>query len=604
MGLNVDDATISLLVTAGVVVLFVWGRFPVEVVAMGSALVLFATGVITVQQAVSGFGDPAVVLIASLFIVSEGLDSTGVTTWAGQALLRGAGTSRTRLVILMMLVVALMAALVSITGAVAALLPMVVVVAVRIKEHASKLLMPLAFGASAGSMLTLTGTPANVIVSDAANDAGEGRFGYFEFAWVGIPLVIVTVLLVLMLGDRLLPERHSQVAPVDLSQIADTVAVQYRLRDSDLHRLRVRSVSDLAGRAVDGLGLADDTLRLIGAQRPDGTSIPDDGVLRVDDVLVVRGTPERVGELLVEHDLALLRRISEGDAVLDREVGLSEVVVPPRSPLVGVPVFAGMQVRGRDVLVLAVQRQGSMIANETITLQVGDTLLVSGAWEDLLAEADSDHLLMVHSPEAIRRQAVPFGPRARRAVAVLAGMVLLLSSGVVPPVVASLLAAGAMIVLGVLNVDQALRAVNWPTVVLIGALFPLSIAIRESGAGEMLATRLVDAVAGAGVLPLIAALFLFTAVFSQLISNTATALFVAPIAVSAAATLDISAKPLLMTVAVGASAAFLTPVSTPGNMMVMGPAGYRFGDYWKLGLPLLVAFLIMTLLVVPVVWPL
>jgi di/tricarboxylate transporter len=211
-------------------------------------------------------------------------------------------------------------------------------------------------------------------------------------------------------------------------------------------------------------------------------------------------------------------------------------------------------------------------------------------------------VLVVDQPDLVRRQAVPLGPGAKRAIVVLAVMVVLLATGAVPPVVAGLLAAGAIVLLGVLSVEQCYRAISWTTVILVAGMIPLSTAMQESGAAAKLADGLVQVVGDAGPYALLVGLFVLTATLGQLISNMATALIVIPVAVSAAADMDVSAKPVLMSVTVAAAASFLTPVATPANLMVMGPGGYRFGDYWKLGLPLLVLFGVVATVLVPVFW--
>jgi Na+/H+ antiporter NhaD/arsenite permease-like protein len=208
-----DDITITFAIVAAVVVLFVWGRVPVEVVAVGAAVALWATGVLSLEQALAGFGDPTVLFIASLFVVSEALDATGVTTWVGQRLIAWAGDGRTRLLVLMMLIVALLTALISVNGAVAALLPVVVVIAVRLRRAPSQLLMPLVFFSHAGSLLALTGTPVHVIIVEASRDAGAGGFGYFSFALVGIPVLLAVTAIVVLFGERLLPTRIPPTCP-------------------------------------------------------------------------------------------------------------------------------------------------------------------------------------------------------------------------------------------------------------------------------------------------------------------------------------------------------------------------------------------------------
>ncbi len=517
-----SDSTITFLILGGTVVVFVWDRFPIGVVAFGVALSLWATGVLDLDQALGGFGDPTVIFIASLFVVGEALDATGVTAWAGQQLTSGAGDSRTRLVVLMMCTVAVLTALISVNGAVAALLPVMAVTATRLRMSPSQLLMPLAFGAHAGSLLALTGSPVNVIVSEYADDAGVGRFGFFSFALVGLPLLAGSIAIVVLLGERLLPVRTPKSIARDLGNLAQTLVEEYALT----------------------------------------------------------------------HDPAEL--VSRGS-------GVAEVVVPPRSGLAGATMFPGMTTDSGDLVVLAIRRRDQELNGETV-IAVGDTLLLQGPWHHLEHHLDDPDVLVVDDPALIRRQAVPLGPGAAQVLVIVAGMVILLVGGLVPPAVAGLLAAGAIVLSGVLTVDQAYRGIGWTTVILVGGMIPLSTAMVSSGAAQTLADRLVDIVGDAGPRALLLGLVVLTFALGQLISNMATALIVLPVAASAASELDVSAKPVLMAVAVASAAAFLTPVATPANLMVMGPGGYRFADYWKLGLPLLTLFGLVAVLLVPVIW--
>jgi di/tricarboxylate transporter len=256
-----------------------------------------------------------------------------------------------------------------------------------------------------------------------------------------------------------------------------------------------------------------------------------------------------------------------------------------------------------DLVVLAVQREGREPSAGATTLQAGDTLLVQGTWDALDANLADPDVLVVDAPEIVRRQAVPLGQGSGEAIAILLGMVVLLASGIVPAVVAGLLAASAMVLLRVLSMKQAYRGINWTTVVLVGAMFPLSTAMVQSGAADRIAEGLVSVVGGAGPTALLAGLFVITAVFGQLISNMATALIMIPIAVSAAVGLGISVQPVLMSLTVAAAAALLTPVATPVNLMVMGPGGYRFGDYWRLGLVVMAVFFVAAVFLVPIFWP-
>jgi di/tricarboxylate transporter len=281
--------------------------------------------------------------------------------------------------------------------------------------------------------------------------------------------------------------------------------------------------------------------------------------------------------------------------------GVAEVVIPPRSALLGASVYPGMPSTNGDLVVLAIHRDGRNVQRE-ITLEVGDILLLRGTWDALDQRTAHPDLLVVDSPDLIRRRAAPRGGRAAVAIALSLLMVALLSAKVLPEPVIGLLVASAMIVFRALTIEQAYKAVSWTTVVLVAAMIPLATAMRETGAAEALATTLVRIVGDAGPYALLIGLFALTATLGQLISNMATALVVSPIAVSAAAALGVSARPLLMAVTVAAAAAFLTPVATPVNLMVREPGGYHFGDYWKLGLPLLLLYFIATVAIVPFVW--
>jgi len=382
--------------------------------------------------------------------------------------------------------------------------------------------MPLAFAAHAGGLLVLTASPVNVVVSEAADDAGVGAFGFFEFALVGLPLLAGSVAIVVLFGERLLPTRAPRAIKRDFSAHARTLVEQYGL-----------------------------------------------------DV-----EPERL---------------------LTRGRGVAEVVIPPRSGLAGETAFPGMVTESGDLVVLAIQRGEEDLVGET-TLAVGDTLLLKGTWGALDEHLDDPDILVVDEPDQVRRQVAPLGSSARLTLLVVGAMVVLLATGVAPPAVSGLLAACAIVVTRVLTIEQAYRGIQWTTVILVAGMLPLSTAMTQTGAANELADGLVDVVGDRGPRALLLGLVLLVLVLGQLISNMATALIVIPIAVSAAAELDVSAKPVLMAVCVAAAAAFITPVATPANLMVMEPGGYRFGDYWKLGLPMLALFALVAVLLVPVIW--
>ncbi|MFO1204379.1 MAG: SLC13 family permease [Burkholderiales bacterium] len=600
-----SDIAITFTILIVAVGLFVWNRVPVAVVALGVALALFYTGVLDAGAAFAGLGDPVVIFIATLFVISAGLEAAGVTTWAGQMLIRRAGASHTRLLVLVMLVCVLFTAAMSFIGAVAALLPVAVVAAMRVGLPISRIAMPLAFSASAGGLMTLVGSPVNVLMSNAAEYAGVGGFGFFEFAAAGIPLVAGTMAIIVLLGRYLLPARNGEALPADFSRHARTLVEQYRIADG-LLRLRVREASPYIGITRSALSLDDyPGLTLISIQSGGSRGARERTTIGEGDLILVRGAAEPAGRLAADKHLAPYTDGVGDDvasALFNRESGLAEVVIPPRSNLIGRTVFPGMVTRDGELIVLAVQRRGEDQGAQPTALAAGDHVLLQGTWQGLDRKLADPEVLFVDSPDLVRRQAVALGRGAKRAIAILALLILLLASGLVPSVVAGVTCACAMVLLGVITMPQAYRGIDWTTLILLGGMIPLSTAMTTSGAADMMAEHLLALVGEAGPRALLGGLFVLTLVLGQLISNTATALIIAPIAVAASVELGISPRPVLMSIAVAAAASFFTPVATPPNVMVMGPGGYRFGDYWKLGLPCAIWFGVVAVFLVPLWW--
>lgn len=517
-----DPVAIVFVILALAIVAFMMGRVPVGVVAMGVAIALWATDVLDLNQALAGFGDPTVIFIATLFVVSEALDSSGVTAWAGQQVIQRGGTKRGTVMVMLGVLVAVLAALISVNGAVASLIPVAVVVALRAGLAPSQMLMPLAFSAHAGSLLALTGTPVNVIVSEAAADGGGRPFHYAEFALVGIPLVVATVAIVVLVGKRLLPNNVPASLPPDVVAHARALRATYE--------------------------------------------------------------------------------IPEGTELLGAQAGVTEVVIAPRSPLIGTHLFVGQCTPSGDLVVMAMRRSGESLDGADVTLAAGDTLLLRGTWEHLERHTAGEEVLVVADPADVRR-AIPLGRGAKRSIAIVIAMVVLLATGAVPPAIAGLLAVGALILSGVMGPARVYRAVSWTTVVLVAGMIPLSTAFISTGAADRIADGVLNVVGGTSPTLALLALVILTVVLGQMISNTATVLIMVPIATVLAADLGVSILPFMMALAVAGAASFLTPVATAANTMVLEPGGYKFGDYWKLGLPLLLVFVLVAVLWVPVVWP-
>jgi di/tricarboxylate transporter len=601
----VSDAAITFAILGAMVALFVWRPAPNAAVALGGALALYATGVLGLDQALAGFGDRAVLFIASLLVVSAALEASGLTAWVGQVVIRHAGDSETRLLVLTMLLVAALTGLIGVTGAVTAVLPIVVLLAVRLRRAPSRLVLPLAFAAHPASLLLLTGSLVNVVIADAASDAGLEPFGLFELGKVGVPLVAGTILIVALLWRVLIPERYGPTIPDDLSRHAGTLAAQYDLFEGVV-RLEVEAGSPLVGRPPRALPLdAERALTVLAVQTRRGHPRRRAPVA-AGDVLVVRGRPEAVAAVAAGHGLRPIEDAPGASleaVLLNRETGFAEVIVPPRSPLVGQRVFEGMTAPGGQLLILGVQRRGRPAGPGEVVVEEGDTLLVQGDWQALDDLHHDPEVVVVDAPDLIRRQSGTLGVGARRALAVVGVMVGGLASGVAPPVVVVLTAALALVTLRVLPVEQAFRAISGTTLVMVAGLIALAAAMRETGAAKSVALELLAQVGGLGTHAVLATLFVLTAGLGQLISSTATALIVTPIAISIAGEIGLDPRTALVTVAVAAAASFLTPVASTCNLVVQAPGGLRFGDYWRLGLPLMLWFFVVATFLVPVLWP-
>jgi di/tricarboxylate transporter len=459
--------------------------------------------------------------------------------------------------------------------------------------------MPLAFGAHAGSQLALTGTPIHILVSDAAVAAGEAGFSYFDFAPVGLPLVVAAISVVLLVGRRLLPVREPDTITPDLSDHARTLIDHYGLGEW-VAKLEIPENSPLVGTPAGDLATELEVVDVTGRIGSMGLASP----MPEGAVITVRGTTQQIEDLISEHRLVKRPPAMGGNEMLmDRRIGVVELVIPPRSPIIGEHVFPGETTASGDFVVLALQRRGEKIEGEGVRLDVGDTVLLQGTWA-ALARFDPSNALVVDEPGEIRRQAFPLGPGSLRAILCMLGMVVLLATGAVSAAVAAILAAGALVLTRVLTMRQVYHSVNWTIVVMVAALIPVSVAVEQSGVAADIAGGLVDLVRGAGPYALLFGLFVITAIFGQLISNTATALIMIPIAITAATDFGISVRPVMMSLTVAAAGAFLTPIATAANLMIMEPAGYKFADYWKLGGLMLLLFGLAAVFLVPVFWPL
>ncbi len=622
------------------IVLFIVDKLRVDIVAMLALLALVLTDLISTDQALAGFANSTVVTIAGLFVVGEGLFRTGVADWLGDKLLTLAGSSQTRLLVMLMLGTALLSGFLSNTGTVAVLLPVAVATAWRIRSLPSKLLIPLAFAASIGGMLTLIGTPPNIVITNSLKEMGLPPFGFFEYGLIGLPLLLVGIGYMLLAGQRWLPARRIGLREETPSFSPAELAEAYHL-DGALFRLRVRRGSSLVGQTLGQAGLGRDygvnvvrierapaaearlnlpTQRALdsisetfGMRPPDpDTLIPGaKTVIYVDDILVVEGSAEPVERMALRFNLGLQPINGDGsqppEQWLSREIGLAEALLTPRSALIGQTIAEADFGEKYNVRVLAISRRGQPVEDIPLTslrLTFGDALLVRGTWRAIeVMQRESRNFVVVGQPAAMAK---PGGltPQALIALAAMLAMLLMMLTGLVPTVMAVLITALIMVLGGCVNMTEAYRAVNWESVILIAAMLPMSTALEITGGATFIANGLVNTLGVLHPLLLLGGVFVMTTAFTQVISNTATTVLVAPIAIQAAANLGIDPHPVMMMVAVGASSAFLTPIASPVNTLVLTPGGYNFGDFVKAGLPLLFIFLVISLLLVPLIWPL
>jgi di/tricarboxylate transporter len=618
---------ITFVILGVTIAMFVWGRFSLDVVALSSLLALFLADVISVEEALSGFSNSTVVLIGTLFVVGEGLTRTGITAWFGDRLIESSRGSAGRLLVLSMGGAALMSGVISNTATVAALMPAVVMAAWGVRSTPSAFLIPLAFASTVGGLLTLTGTAPNVVIAEALDAADFRPFRYFEFALIGLPLLLVTIGYMVTIGRRLLPDR-TRGAPVNLAQEMDQLADAYSL-GGELYRLRVRAGSELAGSSLRESDLGrrfsvavleiheapSNSAREQRLPRPmrerlerirrDPLALPDpDQVIETHDVLIVTGSKDQVRRLEIEMRLGVLPIDDAGRGLSDllsQEIGIAEVLLTPRSSYIGTVVTEG-GLGPWDLLVVGIRR-GDKLVPKTEALQSGDSLLVRGTWAAIGRLADEPrNFVVVGRPEVLARQVVQLNSRSVIALLSLAGMVFLMVSGAVPLVIAALLAAGAMVVGGCLTTTQAYRAVSWSTIVLIGGMIPMAVAMDTTGGAQWVADRLVDAVGGAGPRTLLAGVMLVTLLSSQVISNTATAVLMSPIVLGIADSLGVDPHPLMMGLAVAASTAFIAPIATAPNLLVMAPGDYRFRDFTRVGGPLSALFLAVGVGLIPLIW--
>ncbi|MTD42551.1 TRAP transporter large permease subunit [Erwinia sp. CPCC 100877] len=601
---------LSLLAIA--VILFATDKVRMDAVALIVIVAFVLSGTLTLNEALSGFSDPNVILIAALFIIGEGLVRTGVAARMGCWLVQVAGSSETKMLVLLMVTVAGLGAFMSSTGVVAIFIPVVLSVSVRMKISPSGLMMPLSFAGLISGMMTLVATPPNLVVNSELLRDGLQGFHFFSVTPIG--LVILLLGIGYMLVARLAlkgRERDDGKEGWKRRTFRDLIK-EYRL-NGRARRLAIRPGSPLIGQRLDDLKLRERYgANVIGLERwrrfrrvivnaVGGTEF------RVRDVLLIDMSHSDVDlrEFCAEQMLEPM--VLRGEYFSDRalDVGMAEVVMTPESELMGQTVRQ-IAFRSRYGLnVVGIKRNGEAIAGNLLDepLQLGETLLIVGNWKLISQLGQQSRDFVVLNMPVEEQEASPAHSQAPHAIFCLALMVALMLTDEIPNPVAAIIACLLMGKFRCIDSESAWKAIHWPSIILIVGMMPFALALQKTGGVDLIVKGLMELGGGHGPRLMLVCLFVMCATIGLFISNTATAVLMAPIALAAAKSMGVSPYPFVMVVAMAASAAFMTPVSSPVNTLVLGPGNYQFSDFVKTGVPFTLIVMVVCVLLIPVLFP-
>lgn len=610
--------SLMLIILAITIIFFAWGKFTPDIVALVSMLSLFLFGILDLEETLSGFSNPTVIMIASLFIIGEGLSQTGWTALAGKKLIDWAGKSVPKLLVIITFGSGILSGFVSNTGTVATLLPATVSSAWSIGTMPSKILMPMAFGSNTGGLLTLTGTPPNIIVNNTLIDSGFDGFSFFEFSLIGLPLLLMAILYFKFIAFKLLPKHKTNNKPVDINSTLHKWIEAYKI-ENDYYRLRIRSVSPLINTTISEWNFDKNfQVNIIRLKRRHPNMLKGnlpfiefptpETEMRYHDILTVKGDTEAINRLMIKFRLGLLPLEPIKDELrnnlINQEVGMTEVLVTQKSSLVGKRIKLHRYFKRYGIQLLATSRHRKPFIGETMRVEAGDGFIIRGQWQDIeQLKNQHENVVICGSPEGMAKTIDNITIKSYIALTALALMILLLVIDVVPGAIAALISAGIVLLTGCIPMTKAYKGISWMSVIMIAAMIPMGIALQKTGTAQLIANGIINFLGGASPIYLIIGIFLMTTLFSQFINNSATAVLMAPIVILAANSLKIAPEPLMITVAISASTAFLTPIGTTTNAMVLAAGGYKFSDYFKVGFPLLLLFLTTTVLLVPLIWP-
>ncbi len=605
------------------VAFFITGKVRSDIVALCALVALLLFGILTPEEALAGFSSNVIIMMVGLFVVGGAIFQTGLAKMISSKLMKLAGNSEIRLFVLVMLVTSLMGAFVSNTGTVAIMIPIVVSMAMSVKMNPSRLLMPLAFASSMSGMMTLIGTPPNLVINEELVSNGYEGLGFFTFLPVGLICAVVGTLLLLPLSKKYLSKPGAlSGASASSGKSLKALVKEYGI-SNNLHRLQVNANSLVVGKMIGELDIRKNySLNIIEVRHVERNqrnplaknmvqqAADSDTILRADDILYISGSEAIVKVFAEKYNLELLAEInaSASNALDFYDIGVAEIVVMSSSSVVN-KTIREVEFRSKyNVSVLGICRKNKYILQGIVdeTIHTGDILLVQGTWSNIASlEKESSEWIVVGRPleEAAK---VTLDYKAPVAAMIMLGMIAIMVFDFIPiePVTAVLIAALLMVLTGCFrNVEAAYKTINWESIVLIAAMMPMSVALQKTGVSAWISNALVSNLGGYSPILLLAGIYFTTSFMTMFISNTATAVLMAPIAMSSAVQIGVSPVPMLFAVTLGASLCFASPFSTPPNALVMTAGQYKFSDYIKVGLPLQIILGIVMTLVLPLLFP-
>ncbi|MDD6209979.1 MAG: SLC13 family permease [Bacteroidales bacterium] len=605
---------------------FVNGKIRSDIVALCALMLLIICGILTPEEALSGFSNSIVIMMAGLFIVGGAIFQTGLAKMISSKILKMAGKSELKLFLLIMIVTSVIGAFVSNTGTVALMLPIVVSMAVSADISPSRFLMPLAFASSMGGMMTLIGTPPNLVIQNALTEAGYAPLSFFSFTPVGIVCILVGIILLIPLSKIFLTKKDTKKQNKSTRKTAIELAKEYQLADN-LYRVWIKENSTLRNKRIQDLNITNQYGITISEIRRKSSSknpfsktidqkIADPKLELLDnDILYMLGSYDNVNRFAKENKLELLDRhiTEESESVLHgklkmHEIGIAEVMPMPNSSLLNVSVKDCGFREKYGINILGIQRKGDYILKNLKDEKIhsGDLLLAQGKWSDIarLSDDQSDWVVVGQPLAEAAKITLDYKAPVAALIMILMIVAMVFDAIPIPPVAAVLIASILMILTGCFrNVEDAYKTINWESIILIAAMLPMSLALEKTGASTLISTSLVQHLGNFGPLVLLAGIYFTTSLLTMFISNTATAVLLAPIALRSAVEIGVSPYPFLFAVTVGASMCFASPFSTPPNALVMPAGKYTFMDYIKVGLPLQIIMGIVMVFVLPLLFP-